>query len=264
MSKTYWSNQKQVIMDEITIIGSDPLSQESATDYVNTVMAANKHTPVNNGDNGHASVSTDTSRKRQYSDDQSDYMDDNNDPSEQEHVHVAKKQRASDNEQTEYIDNKTIYDMFQTLSLQMETLYGDLNKRMSSMEANIELKLTQKLKNALDSKVESELENVRGEIKDQVDIVREEMRSEMKSLKTSYSDIVKKSPTPSIENEQRKTRFVVKNLSEDANEKNDNRITMNKINSLVKDGLKLKSVKVQKVERKQNKGKGHGTVIVTV
>ena len=47
---------------------------------------------------------------------------------------------------------------------------------------------------------------------------------------------------------------VIKNMDCDPTEKNDRTVTMNKVNKLLRDGLKLKNIKVTQSERKSTRG----------
>ena len=100
-------------------------------------------------------------------------------------MHIAKKQRGSvynhendDNGSVSvHVDNMTIYNVFESLSKQVENLYTNFNKRISGIEENLELKLTQKLKNAVDNTVRSEVSVVAQVVKDHVADFEMEMRN---------------------------------------------------------------------------------------
>ena len=87
-----------------------------------------------------------------------------------------------------HVDNMTIYNMFESLSKQVENLYTNFNKRISSIEENLELKLTQKLKNAVDNTVRSEVSVVAQEVKDHVADFEMEMRNKVTDVEKKVSN----------------------------------------------------------------------------
>ena len=164
-------------MQEVAEV-DNPLSEIGAWDYVNSVMADIHPLPVSVGcGNGHVNIGEEgltctPSRKRQLSNNDHDVYDLDRDSS-CGLMHIAKKQRGSvynheNDDNGVHVDNMTIYNMFESLSKQVENLYTNFNKRISSIEENLELKLTQKLKNAVDNTVQSEVSVVAQEVKDHV------------------------------------------------------------------------------------------------
>ena len=97
-----------------------------------------------------------------------------------------------------HVDNKTVYNMFRTLSDQVQTLYTDLTKRIVAVEENLELKLTQKLKCALDSRFETELNSVRSEIKDQLSVVKKDVETRVSENMTKVIDTKTKKETEKV------------------------------------------------------------------
>ena len=207
------------------------------------------------------------------------------------HVHIAKKQRGSvynhenvDNGSVSvHVDNMTIYNMFESLSKQVENLYTNFNKRISSIEENLELKLTQKLKNAVDNTVRSEVSVVAQEVKDHVADFEMEMRNKVTDVEKkfqmrtedlrkvvesevtrevhakirTYSDAVESSP------KDRTRNVIIRNMPETERERTEPNVTLNRVKSLLRDRLKLHNVNVMSAERKQARGKQkHGIVVV--
>ena len=50
----------------------------------------------------------------------------------------------------------------------------------------------------------------------------------------------------------------------DPTEKNDKTVTMNKVNKLLRDGLKLKNIKLTQCERKSSRGQKPGIIVATM
>ena len=236
----------------------NPMSQNG----VETIMAerVNNSVSMDNVDTEAVSTqSSQSSKKRFLSEHESDIEIDQDDRVAKKHKTQGKHDGDDENM---HVDNKTVFNMFRTLSDQVQNLYTDLSKRITSVEENLEMKLTQKLKCALDSRFESELSTVRSEIKDQLTVIRKEVDTKVGDLKKSYATVTKHG-NGSDENLRQK-RFVVKNLAEQKGENNDNRLLVYNVNALLKDGLKIANVKVEKAERKASNGPKPGCVIVTV
>ena len=66
-------------------------------------------------------------------------------------------------------------------------------------------------------------------------------------------------PTDGIE-----LNVIIRNLNYDPREQTDKNITLNKVNKLLRDGLKLKAVNVSSCERKQSRGQKPGLIVARI
>ena len=57
---------------------------------------------------------------------------------------------------------------------------------------------------------------------------------------------------------------IIRNLNYDPREQSDKSVTLNKVNKLMRDGLKLKTVNVTSYERKQSKGQKPGLIVARI
>lgn len=88
--------------------------------------------------------------------------------------------------------------------------------------------------------------------------MREEHKQFQDKMNSDISDV--KSAQTDLQQQQvddRHLNFIIKNLEESRNEN-----VMNKVNGLIKDGLKIKDIKINKAERKGNRGGWNPGVIV--
>ncbi|KAK3089925.1 hypothetical protein FSP39_007671 [Pinctada imbricata] len=170
-------------------------------------------------------------------------------------------QSGSDSE----INVTTVFNMFQSLSVQLtglSGLYNDLRDRMSSIEANLEAKLSQKFKSVLDTRFELEMSEIRAETTAEIAVVRNEVNTRCDELTKTYAAAVEYNLIP----RDTKKSVVIKMLPERANEKTKNDVTVNCVNALLKDGLHLleRDARVVTATRKEGKpgSSNPGVVIV--
>ncbi|CAC5380375.1 unnamed protein product [Mytilus coruscus] len=107
---------------------------------------------------------------------------------------------------------------------------------------------------AVDTKIENEFNNVRKEIKSEID----SMKNRLNSAEKSYASVVKKSNQTNTEDNERGKNIIGKMFPVDKNETPTNNCLKNNVISMVKDGMKLKNVIV---ERKQSNEPRPGVVI---
>ncbi|CAG2224785.1 unnamed protein product [Mytilus edulis] len=128
---------------------------------------------------------------------------------------------------------------------------------MTDLEYRLEQKISQKLLIAVDTKIENEFSNVRQEIKSEIDT----MKNRLNSAEKSYASVVKNPKQTNTEDYERGKNIIVKMFPVDKNETPTNNCLKNNVISMVKDGMKLKNIIVEKVERKQSNGPRPGVVI---
>ncbi|VDI20945.1 Hypothetical predicted protein [Mytilus galloprovincialis] len=144
-----------------------------------------------------------------------------------------------------------------SLSLELKSAVSTLSKQMTDLEYRLEQKISQKLMIAVDTKIENEFSNVRQEIKSEIDT----MKNRLNSAEKSYASVVKNPKQTNTEDYERGKNIIVKMFPVDKNETPTNNCLKNNVISMVKDGMKLKNIIVEKVERKQSNGPRPGVVI---
>ena len=146
----------------------------------------------------------------------------------------------------------------QNISKDINKSINGLNRRMNQMEDSFEQKLVDKLCTVITQTVKDEIKRVRSDFDSEICA----MRTKLLELET----VVKESASPGSNGsvQRRPCSVVIRNLKRAHNETDGiNSIVKNKVISLVRDGLKLKDVRVTSAERKQSRGDNPGIVIAT-
>ncbi|CAC5373868.1 unnamed protein product [Mytilus coruscus] len=110
----------------------------------------------------------------------------------------------------------------------------------------IERKLTVKFNTVVTDRIKGEVEQVRSELKIELDTMKEKYEQ----LDKSYSEIVKNGLSKKEEKDTGKVFIaVVKNLPCDKKENSHDTALRSRIETMVKDGLKLQNINIKSVER---------------
>ncbi|CAC5400384.1 unnamed protein product [Mytilus coruscus] len=112
--------------------------------------------------------------------------------------------------------------------------------------------IEQKVKHEV-SQAKKEINGKLSSFKDQVNV----LEGKVNSMEQSYASVVKQ---PSV-NDEKKLNIVIKGLPHGKNEENNPQCTLNKVNSLIRDGLKLSNIKFLKTERKVSRDSKSGLII---
>ena len=176
---------------------------------------------------------------------------------------------ASNKETEENTGSVTVMDTngeqcLRTLMLDMSSSINKsisgLSERIDQLEDNLEKKLVDKLSNVINAT-----------IKDEIAIVRSDFDSEICAMRTKILDmeqVIKDFDSTGVSGKSNGEKIpcsvIIRNLKEGQNETTgSSSIAKNKFISLVRDGLKLKDVKVTNAERKQSKGDNPGLVVAS-
>lgn len=135
----------------------------------------------------------------------------------------------------------------------IELIRKEFNNKIESLSNNLENKLTSKLSSILECRVSSEVAKARKQLADDVNITK--LKSDIKS----YADAVQSKSTSSLE--EQKKRVVIRGVSWESSEPE--QITRDRVDALIRDGCKLRDVRVKRVQRINSKGKRPGPIIVT-
>ncbi|CAC5381001.1 unnamed protein product [Mytilus coruscus] len=144
-----------------------------------------------------------------------------------------------------------------SLSLELMSAVSTLSKQMTELENRLEQRISQKLMLAVDTKIENEFSNLRQEIKSEIDT----MKKRLNSAEKSYASVVKIPKETNTEDYGRGKNIIVKMFPVNKNETPTNNCLKNNVISMVKDGMKIKNIIFEKVERKQSNGPRPGVVI---
>lgn len=136
---------------------------------------------------------------------------------------------------------------------QMQNNFSVLGKRIDSIEANLEKKLTDKMTKVIDKRISSESVKLKKDMENKVHDIRKEFEADLDEISEKVANLSSQRnndgirETLSSHSDELKLNIVVRKLPETMNENLDN-----KVNSLIKDGLKLRDIEVRSTERKQS------------
>ena len=144
------------------------------------------------------------------------------------------------------------------ISKDINSSISGLNERISQMEENLEHKLVEKLSSIINVTVKEEVQNVRSDLNSEICAIRTKVMGMEEAVKDFMG-------TADLSSDKTQTcSVVIRNLKEGRYESNGaNSVIKNKVISLVRDGLKLKDVRVTTAERKQSKEDNPGLVIAS-
>lgn len=147
-----------------------------------------------------------------------------------------------------------LFTAIQNLASNMTISFNNLNERMNQIETNLEAKLVNKIDTLIDTKVKDEVSKVKNDIQTDINTMNEKIEQVQKNIENITND--------KETNAQTKNNIVIRNLEYDAREENNRQVTLNKVQSLFKDGLDLSDVKIKSVSRKRAKENTTGIIIV--
>ena len=145
------------------------------------------------------------------------------------------------------------------ISKDINSSISGLNARIKHMEENFELNLIDKLSSVINVTVKEEIEKVRSDFDSEICAIR----TKVVDMEEAVKDFSSSSGATS--RVQQPCSVVIRGLKEGRNETvGINSVAKNKVISLVRDGLKLKEVRVTSAERKQSKGDNPGLIIANL
>ncbi|CAC5415627.1 unnamed protein product [Mytilus coruscus] len=147
--------------------------------------------------------------------------------------------------------------MISNLSVDMQSMFGEINNRINDLEANFERKITQKINQVIDKRISTEVSKVKKDVNLAVDTLRQNFDQDLKIVEDKLNDISK-----SVKHTGERDisyNLVVRNLPKSANE------NLNlKISALMREGLKIQIISFSSVERKRSRNENKsGVVIIT-
>ncbi|KAH3806135.1 hypothetical protein DPMN_134450 [Dreissena polymorpha] len=128
--------------------------------------------------------------------------------------------------------------------------FAGLNERMDLLENGLEQEISSKVAQLLDKRVLTEISKIRKEVEVIIDNVKRDIHAEVAAEIENINDQLKEVSTNcgSAKMINFDDNFVIRNIPESTSEG-----TVNKINALNKDGLKVTGVVCEKAERKKNR-----------
>lgn len=127
----------------------------------------------------------------------------------------------------------------------------EFNNRIDGLASKLENKIRQSVEN----NIETKLNQAKDQLKSDIDLVS--IKQDITSMKKSYAEIT--NSEIGIEND-----IIIRNYISDPKEADEPQLTLNKVNTLLRDGLKFTDIKVVKCERKKTRSSRPGVVIATL
>lgn len=167
--------------------------------------------------------------------------------------------QAEETGETNLCDLKSL---MQQISADIKSSEKKLSLRIDVLESDLEGKLYSRIHELITTTVKSEIDDLRREYTSEL----EALKSKISLLEKSYAQAIKSNGTSNGESrtqfEERKKRIVIRNLPADRNETP--QAVTDKVNAMIRDGCKLKEVKVTAAERKDSHGKKPGVIIASI
>ena len=154
-----------------------------------------------------------------------------------------------------------VHELIANLSADLHMQFAALNERMDKMEQGLEQKIATKVAQILDKRVSTEMTKIRKDVDVKTSAVKKDIQTEvtaqMKNVNERLKVEIASSRANSSVSDDLSLNVVIRGLPESAVEN-----TRNKVNSLIKDGLKISGVECIKAERKRNRDSRRPGVIV--
>ena len=154
----------------------------------------------------------------------------------------------------------SVQQLFAKLSADMNMMFMSVNERLDKIDSGLEKRIATKVSQILDKRVNSEMNKIRTDFESRLVEFKESLRAEVSADLDDLRDEVKsrESTTQSTNNERDiSLNIVIRNLPESHSEN-----TKSKVNSLLRDGLRLSDISVDDAERKRSYTEGKPGVIV--
>ncbi|WAQ97664.1 hypothetical protein MAR_030354 [Mya arenaria] len=140
----------------------------------------------------------------------------------------------------------TVEQLVRKMSSDMHMLFTSLSERVDKLEATIEQRISSKVSKLLDKRINSELNRIRRDVDDRMDVFKEIMRvdvsEEITELKAKVDSLADNRPASGNDISR---NIIIRALAEIQNEN-----TVSRVNTLVKDVLKLRGITCESAERK--------------
>ena len=136
--------------------------------------------------------------------------------------------------------------MIAKLSADMHNLIRGVNKKVENLEKSLEKKITENVTKYFDKRVSSESKRIRHEINERFDTLRSDVANDIEDMNDKIAEINANMDTRD-ESTNLRLNIAIRDLPFNENEN-----VVNKVNSLISDGVKIPDVKVVSAFRKES------------
>ena len=150
----------------------------------------------------------------------------------------------------------SVKQLLAALSADMHMMYNSLHDRIDQFEAGLEQRISNKVAQLLDKRVNTELNRIKKDVDERIDTFKETLRSEINEDLDEINEKLSKLQRPEA-GPSRSLNVVIRGLPESESEN-----ISSKVNSLIKDGLHLRSVSVKSAVRKTSRNQSKPGVVI--
>ena len=145
----------------------------------------------------------------------------------------------------------SVKQMISKLSADVHMMFTSLSDRIDKLEAGLEQRISHKVAQLLDKRVNAELGRIKKEVDSRLDSFKDEI---IEDVEEKLNDI---QVTSTCEHTDISLNVAIRNLRESVNEN-----LNGKVDTLIKDALKVRDVKVLSTERKGSENKDNPGVVI--
>ena len=170
-----------------------------------------------------------------------------------------------------YIITETQYDIreLKAIVLYLSASISDISNKIDQVETNVTANVAKMVDVKIDQKFASVKNDLKGIVNSEIGKVRNEFERKLKGVSDKVNNAAESMSVVcnhGDDSQIKKFNIVIRNLKEHSDEANENGSThtLHLVNALMRDGLKLKNIKLVKVERKFSRGNSACIVIATL
>ena len=148
----------------------------------------------------------------------------------------------------EHRDFTVLETLLANLSADINMQFNAINERMDELEASLEKRIVQKVTQVIDKRVNIEMNKIRMCVEEQISSVKSDIAAEFRTDFEEVNDKIQRVTVKMAEaggTDNHALNIVVRDLAEHENEN-----VLNKVNKLIKDGLKISDVVCESAVRK--------------
>jgi len=155
----------------------------------------------------------------------------------------------------------SVEQLIRQLSTDVHSLISGLTARMDKLESGLEQKISTKVTQLLDKRVSSEMSKLRKDVDSRMegikDAVVSEVSADIDDINAKLSDL-RSASNSSAPRDDISCNIIIRNMSESSNEN-----VPNRVNALLRDGMKLRSVTVDTAVRKRSSNNKPGVIVAS-
>lgn len=185
----------------------------------------------------------------------------------------VKKDKKDAKEKTQVTNDKSksedieidIVSILANLSADMHMQFEAVNEQICDLQKGLEQKIATKVAQVLDKRITGEMNKIQKVVDDKIQAIKSDIQAEVSAELTVMNDkmaelsekCVRSKGTSVPDSSDIALNVIITGLPEQANE-----VTVHKVNKLIKDGLKVINIEVEKAERKKSRDTKRPGVVI--